>query len=58
MFKCTLVANLISMIANIIKLVLMTETILAGRLLFGIGVGIGNVCLSKVLNDSIPNEYS
>ncbi len=36
----------------------MTETILAGRLLFGIGVGIGNVCLSKVLNDSIPNEYS
>ncbi len=36
----------------------MTETILAGRLLFGIGVGIRNVCLSKVLNDSIPNEYS
>ena len=36
----------------------MTETVLAGRFLFGVGVGIGNVCLSKVLNDCIPNEYS
>jgi len=51
-----LLANVCAMASNGIKQILTTPTVLIGRILFGVCVGVSNICLSKVLNDSIPSE--
>ena len=55
-WKTILLANFSAIVINGIKQILTTPTILIGRVLFGVCVGISNICLSKVLNDTIPSE--
>lgn len=52
--KLILIANLVSLLFNILKLVLNTTTIMIARFVTGISVGIACVCLSKAINDTVP----
>lgn len=56
--KLILIANIVSLVFNILKLYLNTVTIMIARLVFGFCMGITCVCLSKAINDTVPAKDS
>ena len=50
--------NLFSVVVNTLKLVLNYPLMLATRFLYGLSAGALQVCLSNILNDSVPNEVA
>ena len=51
-----IICNFLGLFSNLLKQILSTETIISGRLLFGITSGILTFCMTKVLNDTVPSE--
>ena len=47
--------NLVAIIANLAKIILKFEAILFGRFVYGLCSGALNVCLAKVIGDTVPN---
>jgi MFS family permease len=54
--RTIIISNILGLFANFLKQILSTETIISGRLLFGIACGISTFCYVKTLNDTIPSE--
>ena len=52
--KMIMIANVISLVFNIIKLIENTAAIMIARFFFGVCMGVTCVGLSKAINDTIP----
>ena len=52
--KLLLASNALAIISNSIKLIETFPTLVLGRLLFGVFTGIQQLCLSKILNETVP----
>lgn len=52
--KLMIIANIVSLMFNLLKLIENTAIIMAARLAFGVTTGITAVCLSRTINDTVP----
>lgn len=52
------ISQFLGIIANISKMFLWYPGMVFGRILLGIGAGIGNVCYGKSLNETVPSHFS
>ena len=50
-------ANVIAVLANLIKVIETSITIYIGRLLFSICAGASNFCMSKSISETVPTKY-
>ena len=56
--KVLLFCNTLAVVFNIIKIIETSAAIMIGRFMFGFLMGIAAVCLSKVINDTVPAKYT
>ena len=56
-WRSLLLANLLNIASNGIKLILATPSIFLGRFLFGFFSGMQSIAFTLALNESVPGEF-